>query len=303
MRILDFGSLNIDYVYRVPHMVKEGETLASSSLSRNAGGKGLNQALALGKAGAKVGMAGKVGAEGAFLVDALKEGGVDTACVGRSEEATGHAIIQLDSEGRNCIIIYGGANRDMDEAFIDRALENYGSGDLLLLQNEIASIPLIIEKAHAKGLTIVMNPSPLGPELAAYPLELVDLFILNEIEAAGLASGFARLNGPCTAPEQAARELLSRRPGLKLVVTLGSKGAFYADRNGIIKRPAVDAGPVVDTTAAGDTFTGYFLAAAGEGMEPAAALELAGRAAGICVTRPGAAPSIPDRAEVDSFRR
>jgi len=293
MHILDFGSLNIDYVYQVPHMVEEGETIASRSLARNAGGKGLNQALALAKAGASVSMAGKIGAEGIFLVEALKQGGVDISRVGSSSEATGHAIIQLDPRGRNCIIIHGGANRDIDEAFIDRALEGFGRGDLLLLQNEIASIPLIIKKAHQKGLTIVMNPSPLGPEVQGYPLELVDLFIMNEIEAAGLSGG--------AAPEKAAQVLLAARPDLKLVITLGAEGAFYADKGGIVRKPAVDAGPVVDTTAAGDTFTGYFLAGIGEGMSPSDALELAGRAAGICVTRPGAAPSVPARAEVDAF--
>jgi ribokinase len=293
MRILDFGSLNIDYVYRLDSFVAPGETKAATSLTVNAGGKGLNQSIALARAGAKVSHAGKIGPEGDFLVEALKAAGVDASLVERSKEATGHAIIQVDDEGRNCIIIHGGANRDIDEAYIGRALSSFGAGDLVLLQNEIASIPLIMRRAHEKGLQIAMNPSPLGPEIDSYPLELIDIFIMNEIEAAGL-SGEGE-------PERAAEALLARRPGARILITLGSEGALYADAGEKLRRPAHRV-KAVDTTAAGDTFTGYFLAALGEGLSPAEAIELATKASAICVTRPGAAPSIPARAEVEAAR-
>lgn len=291
MRILNFGSLNIDYVYRLDSFVAPGETKAAKSLAVNSGGKGLNQSLALAKAGATVSHAGKIGPEGSFLVEALRQGGVDASLVEVSKEATGHAIIQVDDSGHNCIIIHGGANRDIDEAYVDRVLSGFGKGDLILLQNEIAAIPLIMRKAHAKGIEIAMNPSPLGPEIPTYPLELVDILIMNEIEAAGLSGE--------SDPEAAASALLARRPGARLVITLGSEGSLYADKDGLVRRPAHKV-RAVDTTAAGDTFTGYFLAALGEGKAPAAALELASKAAAICVTRPGAAASVPTRAEVEA---
>jgi ribokinase len=293
MRILNFGSLNIDYVYRLDAFVAPGETKAASSLSVNAGGKGLNQSIALAKAGAKVSHAGKIGAEGEFLLEALEKSGVDASLVARSKEASGHAIIQVDDEGRNCIIIYGGANRDIDDAYVDRALSGFGAGDLILLQNEIASIPRIMRKAHERGLKIAMNPSPLGPEISGYPLELIDIFIMNEIEAAGLSGQ--------SDPERAASALLAKRPEAKILITLGGDGELYADATTKLRRPAHKV-KAVDTTAAGDTFTGYFLAAIGEGMSPDDAIELASKAAAICVTRPGAAPSIPTRAEVEAAR-
>ncbi|MCX7023657.1 MAG: ribokinase [Spirochaetes bacterium] len=240
MRILNFGSLNIDYVYRLDAFVAPGETKAASSLTVNAGGKGLNQSIALAKAGGKVSHAGKIGPEGAFLLETLEKGGVDASLVERSEEATGHAIIQVDDEGRNCIIIHGGANRDIDGAYIGRVLSAFGPGDLILLQNEIASIPLIMKKAHASGIKIAMNPSPLGPEFSSYPLELVDIFIMNEIEAAGLSGE--------PEPERAAKVLLARRPEARIVITLGSEGAFYADSGTSLRRPAHRV-KAVDTTA------------------------------------------------------
>ena len=289
MRVLNFGSLNIDYVYRVDNFLKPGETKPALSLTVFAGGKGLNQSLALARAGVDTAHAGKVGAEGSFLVEKLKAAGVDTRLVETSREASGHAIIQVDDAGRNCILLFGGANRDIDEAFVGRALAGFGKGDLLLLQNEIASIGSIISAAKSRGMTIVMNPAPFDGNIAAYPLELIDIFILNEIEAADLSG-----QGD---PEAAALALGKRFPEARIVVTLGAAGSLCLEK-AIVTRQKAYKVKAVDTTAAGDTFVGYFLAGLLEGMYTGSALDLASRASAICVTRKGASDSVPMRAEV-----
>lgn len=289
MRVLNFGSLNIDYVYRVDNFVMPGETKAAMSLATYAGGKGLNQSLAMARAGIHVVHAGKVGAEGGFLAETLKASGVDTGRIERSKLATGHAIIQVDDAGGNCILLYGGANRDIDEAFIGRALDGFGSDDILLLQNEIASIGAIIAGAKAKGMMVVMNPSPYDAGVAAYPLDAVDIFILNEIEAAGLAGELD--------PEAAALALGRRFPAARIVVTLGAEGSLCLEKGALIRQKAYKVTPV-DTTAAGDTFSGYFLAGLIEGLDTARAMDLAARASAICVTRKGAADSVPRRSEL-----
>ncbi len=289
MRVLNFGSLNIDYVYKVDNFIKPGETKAARSLEVFAGGKGLNQSLALARAGANAAHAGKIGAEGRFLAEKLQAAGVDASRVEVSSSANGHAIIQVDDAGRNCILLFGGANRDIDEAFIERSLDGFGAGDILLLQNEIASIPAIMAKAKARGMTIVMNPAPFDAGIASYPLELIDIFILNEIEAADLAG--------VDDPEAAASALGARFPSAKIVVTLGSEGSLCVEGGKTIRQKAYKV-KAVDTTAAGDTFSGYFLAGLLEGMDTAAALDLGARAASICVTRKGAADSVPLRSEL-----
>jgi len=290
MRVLNFGSLNIDYVYRVDEFVKPSETKAANSLSVFAGGKGLNQSLAMARAGLQVIHAGKIGADGEFLVHTLRNGGVDTRFIAKAHVSSGHAIIQVDDRGRNCILLYGGANQEIEESYIDRVLENFGSRELLVLQNEISSISSIIAKAKTSGMTIVLNPSPFSSLVQNYPLELVDIFIMNEIEAAGLSGeGF---------PEKAAHLLMRSFPQAMIVITLGEAGSMCAHKGEIVRQKAYKV-KAVDTTAAGDTFSGYFIAGLAEGMESAQALDLAARAASICVTRKGAAESVPYRRELE----
>ncbi|WP_304222416.1 ribokinase [Gracilinema caldarium] len=290
MRILNFGSLNIDYVYRVDAFLKPGETKAAKSRSVFAGGKGLNQSLAMAKAGLTVFHAGKVGAEGDFLVDTLKKGRVDTSLIGRSDKPSGHTIIQVDDQGRNCILLFGGANQDIDESYIDAALASFGSGDYLVLQNEISLVPEIIKKAKQRGLFIIMNPSPYTQEILSYPLDKIDMFLMNEIEA----EGFTGLQDP----RKALNALCNEFPQSQIILTLGDKGALWGrGTEGIIEQRAYPA-TVVDTTAAGDTFSGYFIAGLVEGSSVPEALDLASQAAAICVSRPGAADSIPWRHEM-----
>ena len=307
-KILSFGSLNIDYVYSVDHFVQKGETLASSALEIFSGGKGLNQSVALGRAGAEVFHAGAVGPDGQFLVDLLQEAGVDTHLVKRLESVrTGNAIIQRDPEGNNCILLYGGANQAITREQVKESLEGFGAGDYIVLQNEINQMPFLMEQAHAKEMHIVLNPSPMNGRIFEMPLGCVDYLILNEVEAAQILEA----DTPALGDEKAAlgdektgeamAELLKKKfPRSRIVLTLGENGSVYCGEETRIRQPAY-AVRAVDTTAAGDTFTGYFIAGISRGMSAEEALDTASRAAAIAVTKPGAAPSIPAWEQVQDW--
>jgi len=294
MKILNFGSLNIDYTYSVPHFVRAGETLASSELKIYSGGKGLNQSIALSRSGAKVWHAGAVGKQdGEFLVKQLEEAGVNTELILRTEGKTGHAIIQREESGDNCILLYGGANQEISRKWIDDVLQNFNQDDWLILQNEINNLPYIIEKAHTKGMKIVLNPSPMDEKIFTCPLEYIDLFILNEIEAELL----------CGEPQSNRKlqdTLRAKFPTAAIVLTLGDKGSVCNIGEDEFYQKIYNV-PVKDTTAAGDTFTGYFVGSMVEGAGVKAALDIAAKAAAIAVSRNGAAPSIPCRGEVNAF--
>ena len=292
MNILSFGSLNLDKVYRVPHFVGPGETLSGLSLAEHCGGKGLNQSVAMAKAGGRVWHAGCVGrADGGPLLEMLADSGVDTSLVRQLDQPTGHAIIQVDESGQNCILLYGGANQAITTGQIDETLERFQAGDLLVLQNEINNLPYLMEAAARRGLAIVLNPSPMDEKIAGYPLEYVDYFLLNEIEAGDIC-------GTQGEGEELLEKLGEKFPKAKIVLTLGGDGSMYRDGGLVLKQPIYRV-PVVDTTAAGDTFTGFFIGGLMLGEEPKEALDHAAKAAAIAVSRPGAAPSIPDRSEIE----
>ena len=291
-RILDFGSLNIDYTYDVSHIVVPGETLAARGRGIYPGGKGLNQAVALARAGAEVWLAGLVGPEGDVLLDVCRESGVNTELVGRTEVPSGHTVIQVDEEGQNAILLYGGANREVGEAFADEVLSHFDEGDCLVLQNEISSLGHIVDAAHARGLEVVLNPSPFDEHLDEVDLSKVSLFLINEVEGEQVAGG-------STEPGRILDAMAERFPHAATVLTLGPDGSIYQAPGGgerIFQRAyEVEA---VDTTGAGDTFTGYFVAARSAGRPVAEALDLAARASALAVTRAGAVPSIPTIDEV-----
>ena len=291
MKILSLGSLNIDLVYSVSHINLEGETLSARERETTQGGKGLNQSVALARAGAEVYMAGCVGPDGEELVRTLEDSGVDTGLIRRLEEPSGHAIIQLADSGANSIIIYGGANRKITPGMIDETLARFGPGDYILLQNEISNVDYAIRSAKERGLKVAFNPSPISEELPAYPLELVDVFLLNELEGQTL-SGDASEEG-----SRVLAALAGKFPGAAIVLTLGDKGAMYHGGGQELTCPAHKV-PVVDTTGAGDTFCGYFLACTMAGMEPQKALETATRASALAIGKKGAAVSIPTLAQV-----
>lgn len=294
MNILCFGSLNLDKVYRVHHFVQPGETVSGLSLEEHCGGKGLNQSVAMAKAGGRVWHAGCVGrSDGQPLLQTLENSGVDISLVRRLDHPTGHAIIQVEESGQNCILLYGGANQQITTEQIDETLAQFQAGDLLVLQNEINNLPYLMEAASRKGLTIVLNPSPMDASILALPLEHVSYFLLNEVEARELC-------GEDRAVEEYPQLLLERFPHSRIVLTLGAKGCIYQDACRRVEQPACKV-KAVDTTAAGDTFTGYFLAAVAQDIPIEEALKTATKAAAISVSRHGASPSIPTKEEVEAF--
>ncbi len=282
-KILNFGSLNIDHVYQVEAFVRPGETISALGYARHPGGKGLNQSIALARAGTRVLHAGCIGVDGLFLKELLERDGVDCSLVTILDDApTGHAVIQVSAQGENSIVICGGANQAIPSSLIEKAAAKLSPGDIVLLQNEISCIPEIMRAASAACARIFFNPAPFTAAVASYPLELLDTLIVNETEAEGLSrSGF---------DTNACNVLLTR----------GSRGARYMPKGGGIpvEVAAVPVAKVVDTTAAGDTFIGYFLSDVSRNVDVATAMAEAAKAASWCVAHAGAASSIPLRAQL-----
>lgn len=393
MSVLNFGSLNIDHVYKMASIVRPGETLATDSYRVFAGGKGANQSAALAKAEAMVTHAGRLGTDGRWLAEKLYRAGVLTRHIEIDDHnPSGHAIIQVDAQGQNAIFLFAGTNRQITDAQIAKVLDDCEPGTVILLQNEINSIDKIIDQAHSRGLWVTFNPAPFTPEVLSYPLEKVDLLIVNQTEAQGLAG----LTQP-TSDIATLQALTTKFPLAEIIMTLGAEGAFYQRGQRPIPMPvglgdddtpiSVNTRPntparfdpksdkgmdlgvllvertvitprelmaaiitqakaqpllaledivwkmglashqvisqataaqrglekyditqpihipahkvdVVDTTAAGDTLIGYFLAFKLEGKSIEQALTLASKAAALCCTRPGAMDAIPTRAEV-----
>lgn len=295
MKVLNFGSLNIDYVYSVDHIVKRGETISSDTLNVFCGGKGLNQSIALSKAGAEVYHAGVIGEDGAFLEEILRASGVHTRFVQmKADTRTGNAIIQKDRNGDNCILLYGGSNRAVTPGMADEVLDHFEAGDMLVLQNEISELSYLMEQAHKRGMVIALNPSPMDEELLKAPLQYVKYFILNEIEAKALTNGVEEDNAMLEA-------MLKKFPNAEIILTLGERGSVYAKGDVRVKQGIYKV-PVTDTTAAGDTFTGYYLASIIQELSVEEALNMAAKASAIAVSRKGAAPSIPKREEVENMK-
>lgn len=291
MKYLVFGSLNIDKVYFMPHLPQKGETLFCEGYELHVGGKGLNQAVSLAKAGADVCMAGCIGTDGTWLADYLKKAGVNTELLKISDGFTGHAVIEVDSDGQNQMILYHGANYELTPEYCDKVLESFGEGDLVLMQYETSQVEYMRDRAKEKGLRVAFNPSPFVEELKTFDYSRVDYLILNESEGRAITG---------ETDNDAVLDKLSGLVGRAVILTLGADGAVYADKSKRVFVPAfkVDA---VDTTGAGDTFTGYCLTALLEGEDPKTALKTAAAASAIVVGRPGAAETIPERAEVERF--
>ena len=301
MKVLCYGSLNIDYVYRVDHFVRKGETLASDDLSVYPGGKGLNQSVALARAGASVMHAGAIGTDGQFLLDVLHESGVDTSMVRvLTEVRTGNAIIQNDRTGDNCILLYGGANRAITEEMVKETLDAFSAGDWIVLQNEISGISFMIREAHRKGMKIVFNPSPIDASVADLPLPLVDVLLVNEIEAEAMIRAVTGSDEEIADMDVLADRLKAAFPKAVTILTLGEKGSVYISHEKTFTQSIYPV-KAVDTTAAGDTFTGYFIAGIIAGKSPEESMDAASRASAIAVTRKGASPSIPTAEEVLQF--
>jgi ribokinase len=269
MKILNFGSLNIDYVYDVDHFVRPGETLSSTKMTVFNGGKGLNQTIALARAGAEVYHAGGVGInDGKQLIETLERSKVNTKFINKYQQQSGHTIIQVDKNGQNCILLYGGTNQKNTTEFIDEVLSHFSSDDYIVLQNEINMVDYIMKKAKEIGLKIFLNPSPMNDNISKLPLEYVDYFILNEVEASDICC--------CNDHDSLLTKLSEKMPKAKIVLTLGKHGVKYKDKETELSHGIYKVN-VVDTTAAGDTFTGYFIHSVAIGLSPAEALKRASR--------------------------
>lgn len=289
MKVLNFGSLNYDYVYKVDHVITPGETMDSAGMETHFGGKGLNQSIALSRAGVPVKHAGMVGEDGQGFLDLCEKSGVDTSLIRKVSGKSGHTIIQLDKNAQNCIILYGGSNRMITKEYVDEVFAEFGEGDIVLLQNEINEMPYIIDTAYEKGMRIVLNPSPFNEALLDCDMHKISVFLLNEIE------GY-QISGE-KEPEKILDKMIEQFPEAQVVLTLGSDGVVYRDKQETHKQGIFRVKPV-DTTAAGDTFTGYFIASMVNGLQIPEALRLCAKASAIAVSRMGAANSIPTAAEV-----
>lgn len=291
MKIVNLGSLNVDYVYRVEDFLRPGETRPARSRSVNAGGKGLNQSIALARAGCEVWHAGAVGDDGAVLTDTLAAAGVRLDLLRRMDGPGGHTVIQVTDRGENCILLFGGTNRRLTEAYVDEVLDACAPEDVLLLQNETNLVPYAITRAAARGLRVALNAAPAGGA-EDYPLHKLRWLVVNELEGAAIAG--------TDAYDAMLERLAARCPQTGVLLTLGAAGARYRDGGGETREPAYPVRELIDTTAAGDTFLGFFLAALLAGADDGAALRRAAAASALAIARPGAAASIPIAAEVDA---
>lgn len=292
MKVLNFGSLNVDYVYQVDHMMREGETQKSTRREVFAGGKGLNQSIALSHAGVEVYHAGLIGNDGQMLLDTCVENGIRTDFIRQIDGPGGHTMIQIDKNAQNSILLFTGSNGMVTKEFVDEVLNSFDKGDLILMQNEVNMPEYIIDKAYEKGMVIVLNPSPISESLKECDLSKVSVFLMNEIEGNAIS-------GECE-PDKIMDYMVAAYPTSSTVLTLGGEGAYYCDSKVRIHQEAIRV-KAIDTTAAGDTFTGYFIYGLLEELPWENVLKLAAKAAGIAVTRKGAVPSIPYLKEVKEF--
>jgi len=288
------GSINLDHYYRVPHLVQPGETLASHGYHVGQGGKGANQSLAMALAGGRVCHWGRLGRQDSWVRERMADAGIDVSHIELVDEPSGHAIIQVDDQGENAILLYPGANHGFTRQHWEQLSHTVRDGDWLLLQNECNGLPELFHSAHARGLHIAFNPAPMSDSVLELPLEACALLFVNRGEAAWL-TGLAETS----ASEILLAGLLRRLPTTPTVLTLGAEGAWYQSADERHFQPAMPV-QAVDTTGAGDTFIGYYLAALQEGQSVTRCLRLASQAAAIGIQRPGAADSIPARQEVEA---
>ncbi len=287
MAIWNLGSINADMVYALPHLPGPGETLAATGLERFLGGKGANMSVATSRAGARVAHIGAVGPDGRWARDRLTEYGVDTRHIAEVDTPTGHAIIAVDGAGENNIILFQGANHAISEAQLGQALSLAAAGDLLVMQNETNGQKRAAQLGRDLGLTVCYAAAPFQADAVRAVLPFLDFLILNQVEADQL--------------QNATGQSVADLDVSHVVVTLGAKGARHHHQGVVSEYPTHKVQPV-DTTGAGDTFTGYVLAGMDRGLPMPQAIAQANRAAALMVTRHGTADVIPDLKEVQEAR-
>ena len=286
MTIWNLGSINIDRFYTVPHFPAAGETLAALSYAEGLGGKGANMSVAAARAAARVCHIGAVGQEGRWARDRLLEYGVDTRHIALADDATGHANIHVEATGENQIILYPGANARISDEQLQRALAEAETGDFFLTQNETNNQVAGAKLARDLGLKVAYAAAPFDAQATAEMIQYTDVLVLNEVEADQLS------NETGTAPTEL---------GIAhVVVTMGPDGAVWHDHGAALsRRIAAHPVDVVDTTGAGDTFTGFLLAGLDRGLPMMQALDLASKAGSIMVSRRGTADVIPDLKDIE----
>lgn len=289
MAIWNLGSINADLVYDVPHLPKPGETLAAIGYARYLGGKGTNMSVAAARAAARVAHVGAVGPDGAWAVERLMEYGVDIRFIRQVDQPTGHAVISVDPLAENQIILYPGANEAIPEDMIAQALSEAQAGDILLMQNETNGQERAARLGRELGLRVCYAAAPFQATAVQAVLPYLDFLILNAVEAQQLEDETGH------APDSL--------PVHDVIVTMGGDGARWFDTvAGTCQDfPALPVQPV-DTTGAGDTFTGYVLAGRDRGLPMAQAIAQATRAAAIMVTRKGTADVIPDLKDLQDIQ-
>ena len=292
MAIYNFGSVNIDHIYQVEHFVQPGETLSSSGYQQVLGGKGANQSVALARAGAEVLHVGALSQSDVAFQQQLVDYGVDCKHLSLTDTASGHAIIQITPDAENAIVLYGGANQQLSIEQIDNALLEATGDDWVLMQNETNALGDIIAAAKQRGIKVAFNPAPMTESVKNLPLHNIDVLIVNEVEAEML-SGESSF-------EKTIHYFSEHFAEQDVIVTLGKQGVCML-RSG--QRYRVDAFKVdaKDTTAAGDTFIGFFLASYLNAENTEAALCKACAASALAVTQSGAAQSIPTLEQVNAF--
>ena len=294
MRVLNIGSLNIDRTYTVRRFVRPKETIRALKYEEFCGGKGLNQSIALAKAGVETYHAGAVGCDGETLVDMLTDSGVHTEYIEHLEGPSGHAVIQVNEEGQNNIIIVGGANEKVSREYIYQILQKFEPGDMVLLQNEVPNIGFAMEEAKKRKMLVAFNPSPINEAIDQCDLGLVDYFILNEVEGGALAGE------SMDDIEGIQIKLTEMYPDASFVLTLGEKGAVFFNKKEVHRQNGFQV-ETVDTTGAGDTFCGYFLAGVATGNTYGECLRVACSAGALAVGKKGAVAGIPEKTEVFEF--
>lgn len=283
--IWNLGSINADNFYHLPHLPAPGETLAATEFTQGLGGKGANMSVAAARAAARVMHIGAVGFDGTWALQRLLEYGVDTPHITVVDVPTGHANISIDANGENSIVLFGGANQIITDQMIGAALTEASPGDTLLMQNETNGQVYAARTAKTLGLKVAYAAAPFDADAVSKVMEYVDLLVLNAVEADQLR--FATGQG------------LDDLPVADIVVTLGAEGCKWVSNKAKTTKtyPAYTVDPV-DTTGAGDTFTGYLVAALDRGMGMEDAIDLASRAGALMVTRHGTADVIPDLKEI-----